>query len=529
MNLIPNIKPQANRSRVLPHTLARYLALTNKLARECYDSLLPLEIMTSDTTLQFEYSYLDLPESFYALLAPAPVAKPRLVAFNQTLADELGVDLADLSDNDKAALFAGNELPSDAKPFAQAYAGHQFGGFTNLGDGRAHVLGEIVLPNSQRFDVQFKGSGPTPYSRRGDGRAVLGPMLREYLISEAMAALGIPTTRALAVVTTGEAVQREKPEQGAILTRVAASHLRVGTFEFAAAHRDKAMLQALLDYTLKRHFPDLIDANNKALALLDAVLRKQVDLIVHWMRVGFVHGVMNTDNMALSGETIDYGPCAFMDTYDPATVFSSIDHQGRYAYANQPAIALWNLTRFAEALLPVIDDEQEQAVALAEETLTSFSHLYREKWVSMMRAKLGLLGEEEGDEKLIQRLLDWMKDNKADYTNTFRELSDEAKHQAPPYDADVFRAWQSDWQARREHRSKSIKASRALMQQTNPAVIPRNHKVEEALAAATAGDLHPFRELLEALQSPYEDREALTPYQSPAPLGSCAYQTFCGT
>ncbi|MFN3166246.1 MAG: protein adenylyltransferase SelO [Phycisphaeraceae bacterium] len=507
--------------------------------------------MPTDLALPLEYSYLALPEAFYTLVAPTPVVKPALAVFNATLATELGLDFAGSTEDALANLFSGTRLPPNARPFAQAYAGHQFGGFTMLGDGRAHVLGEHITPHGERVDLQLKGSGQTPYSRRGDGRAVLGPMLREYLISEAMAALGIPTTRALAVVSTGESVYREQPEQGAVLTRVAASHLRVGTFEYAAAHRDRALLEALIDYTLARHFPPLVRADNKALALLDAVLHKQADLVVHWMRVGFVHGVMNTDNMALSGETIDYGPCAFMDQYDPATCFSSIDVNRRYAYANQPAIALWNLTRFAEALLPAIDEDEMRAVAMAEETLKTYSHLYRDKWLAMMRAKLGLFGEEAGDEPLIDRLLSWMKDNNADYTNTFRGLrlivpstqiappvnAGPASQDAPSpaftcganFDDDTFRAWHNDWQARRERQDEPLEASDQLMQQTNPAVIPRNHKVEQALAAATAGDIQPFDALLSALQSPYEEREALAPYQSPAPPGSCKYQTYCGT
>ncbi|MEM9110147.1 MAG: YdiU family protein [Planctomycetota bacterium] len=487
--------------------------------------------MKSQTALAFEYSYLDLPEAFYTQLAPTPVAEPRLVALNDALAQELGLHLPGLSSQDKAALFSGNRLTPDAQPFAQAYAGHQFGGFTMLGDGRAHVLGELVTPSGDRVDVQLKGSGPTPYSRRGDGRAALGPMLREYVISEAMHAMGIPTTRALAVVTTGQTVYREQPEQGAILTRTAASHLRVGTFEYASALGNPAPLQALLDYTLARHFPNLADADDKAIALLDAVMQKQIDLIVHWMRVGFIHGVMNTDNMALSGETIDYGPCAFMDTYDPATVFSSIDHQGRYAYANQPKIALWNLTRFAEALLPVIDDDEKQAIAKAEATLNTFSTGYRKKWLAMMRAKLGLTKEDEADETLIAGLLNWMKATKADYTNTFRDLGSPGFSPGckAPYDTEAFSAWHTDWQARRERYGESRKASQALMQQTNPAIIPRNHKVEEALTATSDGDLKPFRTLLSALQSPYDDHHGLAPYQLPAPEGSCRYQTFCGT
>jgi uncharacterized protein YdiU (UPF0061 family) len=486
--------------------------------------------MTSAQNIfKFENSYPQLPETFYSRVAPVPVASPELVVFNEALAGTLGLDRAGLTDDELAALFAGNILLDGLQPLAQAYAGHQFGHFTMLGDGRAHLLGEQITPEGKRFDIQFKGSGRTPYSRRGDGRAVLGPMLREYLISEAMAALGIPTTRSLAVVTTGEPVQRETLLPGAILTRVAASHIRVGTFEFAAANRSQPMLEALLDYTIQRHDPDLAEADNKALALLDAVIERQIDLIVHWMRVGFIHGVMNTDNMAISGETIDYGPCAFMDTYDPDTVFSSIDVNGRYAYDNQPAIAMWNLTRLAEALLPLMDEDQDKAVAKAEKLINSFVPRYSEKWLAMMRSKLGLFGIQEADAQLIADLLNWMKDNHADYTNTFRDLAQPNRPTAGPYACQAFAAWYERWQARLSHSEQPIEPARQLMHRTNPAVIPRNHKVEEALAAATLGDPQPFHDLLAALQSPYHDREALRPYQSPPEPSDRVYQTFCGT
>ncbi|MEO0475756.1 MAG: YdiU family protein, partial [Planctomycetota bacterium] len=371
---------------------------------------------------QLEDSYSALPEAMYTLTDPTPVASPKMVVFNDALADELGLGLSKLSEASLADLFSGNALPKNAKPLAQSYAGHQFGHFTMLGDGRAHLLGEHITPDGSRIDLQLKGSGRTPYSRGGDGRAVLGPMLREYLIAEAMHALGIPTTRSLAVVATGEPVQRETLLPGAILTRVATSHIRVGTFQFAGAMQDRTMLQALLDYTIERHDPDLMEADNKALALLDRVMHRQADLIVHWMRVGFIHGVMNTDNTVLSGETIDYGPCAFMDAYEPATVLSSIDVNGRYAYANQPAIIAWNLARLAEALLPLIHPNADEAVAIAEEKVNGFGDLYRDKWLTMMRSKLGLLGSDGGDYELISELLTWMKSNHADYTNTFRDL-----------------------------------------------------------------------------------------------------------
>ena len=485
--------------------------------------------MNVKSSLHFENSYQDLPDVFYARVAPVPVTAPEMVVFNETLAGDLGLAISGLGNEEPAALFAGNCLPENVRPIAQAYAGHQFGHFTMLGDGRAHLLGEQVTPDGKRVDIQLKGSGRTPYSRGGDGRAVLGPMLREYLISEAMAAIGIPSTRALAVVTTGEPVQRETLLSGAILTRVASSHIRVGTFQFAATQQDPSLIKALQDYTLKRHFPELIDAENKALALLDRVIDRQADLIVHWMRVGFIHGVMNTDNMALSGETIDYGPCAFMDTYDPNTVFSSIDHNGRYAYANQPAIAAWNLARLAESLLPLIHEDIDQAIDLAEACVNGFADIYRDKWLAMMRAKLGLFGEDEGDYELITDLLEWMKKNHADYTNTFRDLGRDTQPTGTPYDCKAFATWYDRWHNRLKQNAEPIEAAKQLMQQTNPAVIPRNHHVETALAAATDGDMEPFHNLHAALASPYEDRESLKPYQSPPGPEACRYQTFCGT
>jgi len=485
--------------------------------------------MTSTCDMDLEQSYLSLPDVFYSRVAPVPVVSPAMVVFNEGLADELGLACSGAGDQKLAALFAGNQLPKDTQPLAQAYAGHQFGHFAMLGDGRAHLIGEKVCPDGRRFDIQFKGSGRTPYSRNGDGRAVLGPMLREYLISEAMHALGVPTTRSLAVVMTGEPVQRETLLPGAILTRVANSHIRVGTFQFAAATNDQSLLQALLDYTLQRHHPEQIDADNKALALLDAAIEQQTDLITHWMRVGFIHGVMNTDNMALSGETIDFGPCAFMDTYDPSTVFSSIDTQGRYAYANQPAIAAWNLARLAEALLPLIDSNTDQAIELAEARVNGFAEIYRGKWLAMMRAKLGLLSTDEDDQPLIADLLTWMKETKADYTNTFLDLT-RTVHTPQSIDAsEAFAAWHTRWQARLKQNDQPIEATQQLMQRTNPAVIPRNHRVEQALAAATTGDLQPFHDLLAALKNPYEDRDELQPYQSPPGPEACHYQTFCGT
>ena len=477
----------------------------------------------------FDNSYIHLPRVFYTKLLPAPVPKPEMVILNAPLATDLCLDFSDISTDKQAVLFAGNQLPDGSEPFAQAYAGHQFGHFTMLGDGRAIVWGEHVTPTGERFDLQFKGSGPTPYSRGGDGRAALGPMLREYIISEAMHALNIPTTRSLAVVTNGEQVYRETPLPGAILTRVASSHIRVGTFQYAAMQQDRGKIQALLDYSIKRHYPEIEEEENKALSLLKAVSEKQAELITHWMRVGFIHGVMNTDNMALSGETIDYGPCAFMDTYDPATVFSSIDHGGRYAYANQPGIAQWNLARLAETLLPLMDEDAEKAKELAEKAINGFGAVYKKKSLSMLRAKVGLFGEHTEDEKLITDLLDWMQKQGADYTNTFLDLTNEAPPKGESYNSDTFKEWHARWHARLAKNTEPLESSLALMRANNPAVIPRNHKVEQALEAATKGDLQPLKDLLAALQEPYKNSSDLKPYQFPPKPGEKVCQTFCGT
>ena len=484
--------------------------------------------MTS-SGFKFDNTYLHLPKIFYTNLIPAPVPEPEMIILNTPLAIELGLDFSEISLDKQAVLFGGNQMPESAEPFAQAYAGHQFGHFSMLGDGRAIVWGEHITPTGQRFDLQFKGSGPTPYSRGGDGRAPLGPMLREYIISEAMQALNIPTTRSLAVVTHGEQVYRETVLPGAILTRVASSHIRVGTFQFAALKEDKETTQALLDYTIKRHYPEIKEKQNKALFLLKAVIEKQAELITHWMRVGFIHGVMNTDNMALSGETIDYGPCAFMDTYDPGTVFSSIDHAGRYAYANQPAITQWNLARLAETLLPLINENAEKARDLAEEAINGFGVVYKEKSLSMLRAKVGLFGEQPEDEKLITDLLDWMHQKGADYTNTFLDLTNEAPPKGESYNSDTFKEWHARWQARVVKNTQPLESSLALMRANNPVVIPRNHIVEQALDAAANGDLHPLKNLLAALQEPYKNSSDLKPYQCPPKPEEKVCHTFCGT
>jgi uncharacterized protein YdiU (UPF0061 family) len=457
----------------------------------------------------------DLPGTFLRL-APDVAPAPQLLVFNEALSSRLGLDPQTLREG-AAGWLSGAVVPSGADPLALAYAGHQFGGFSpSLGDGRAHLLGEIVAPDGARFDLQLKGSGRTPFSRGGDGKAALGPMLREYLISEAMAALGVPTTRALAVVATGEDVWREAGRlPGAVVARVAASHIRVGSFQFLAARGEVEKLRALMDYTLARHFPGV----SGALGLFDAVAARQARLIAQWMGLGFVHGVMNTDNMALSGETIDYGPCAFMEGYAPGTVFSSIDRQGRYAWGNQPQILGWNLARLAEALLPLIDPDGERAVELANERLGRIAGMYEAEWLAVMRAKLALEGEDAGDAALVRDLLAAMVG--ADWTLVFHRLAgDEALLRLLFQDFGAMEAWLPRWRAR-------IGPEAAVrMRAVNPAVIPRNHRVEEALEAATAGDMAPFDALLAAVTRPFVANEA---YVLPAPSGFGAYVTFCGT
>ena len=478
---------------------------------------------------RFDNTYSKLPNTMLSKLAPIPVKKPGLVILNNSLSKTLGLDFSNTSNENLALIFSGNLLPKGSDAIAQAYAGHQFGHFTMLGDGRAIVIGEHLSKNNQRFDIQFKGSGKTPFSRNGDGRAALGPMLREYIISEAMHALNIPTTRSLAVVKTGETVMRETPLIGAILTRVAESHIRVGTFQYAVISEDKKNLKTLFDYTVDRHYPNIKDSKTPALDLLKTVIEKQTKLVVDWMRVGFIHGVMNTDNMAISGETIDYGPCAFMDTYDPETVFSSIDQQGRYAYFNQPGIAKWNLARLAESLIPLIDDNKDKAIKIATETINGFAEIYKKNWFEMMRKKLGLLGEDLKDEGLIIDLLTWMHQNKADYTNTFCYLMNEKIKEDKIYSNQGFISWKQQWQERLKLHNNSPEKSLKLMHSANPLVIPRNHKVEEALEAANNNDLKPMNNLLKVLEKPYENQEGISEYQSPAPPSNEKYQTFCGT
>ncbi|WP_124726840.1 protein adenylyltransferase SelO [Staphylospora marina] len=482
---------------------------------------------SSDAGWNFDNSYVRLPEFFYSRVKPTPVAAPRLVVLNARLAEELGLNAEVLKSEEGVQVLAGNRFPDGAALIAQAYAGHQFGHFTRLGDGRAILLGEQLTPEGERFDIQYKGSGRTPYSRGGDGRAALGPMLREYIISEAMHALGIPTTRSLAVVTTGEEIIRETLLPGAILIRVATSHLRVGTFQYAAAFGSVDELRALADYALDRHFPGL-EADHRYLGLLREVILRQASLVAKWQLVGFVHGVMNTDNMTISGETIDYGPCAFMDAYDPATVFSSIDIHGRYAYGNQPRIAAWNLARFAEALLPLIHENEERAVELAQEEVSRFPDLFRREWLAGMRSKLGLAGEEAEDETLIDDLLSIMYKHKADWTNTFLALTFNREETLPMHGTPEFLEWLGRWKERLGRQRESEEQVRKRMRNHNPAVIPRNHRVEEALEAAEKGDPDVLHRLLDVLSKPFAHTPDQEEYAEPSPY-SCEYRTFCGT
>jgi uncharacterized protein YdiU (UPF0061 family) len=477
-----------------------------------------------------ENSYARLPKSFYNHQNPAPVRAPKLVIFNEKLADSLGLNAQMLQNEEGAEIFAGNKLPQGASPLAQAYAGHQFGHFTMLGDGRAVLLGEQITPQGERVDIQLKGSGRTPYSRGGDGRAALGPMLREYIISEAMYALGIPTTRSLAVVATGEDIIRETLLPGAIMTRTAASHLRVGTFQYAANWGSGEDLRALADYTIDRHYPNLGEGENRYLAFLKAVIERQASLIAKWQLVGFIHGVMNTDNMTISGETIDYGPCAFMDTYDPKTVFSSIDRQGRYAFGNQPYIGGWNLARLAEALLPLLHDNEKQAIEIAEEALADYNDQFQSYWLAGMRAKLGLLNEEKEDETLIADLLKMMEASQADYTNTFRALTFESYENTVLFQSKEFIDWLKQWKARQERQEKSGELSQQIMRNSNPAVIPRNHRVEEALKAAVEeGDYSVMEKLLRVLEKPFAHTPDQEEYCKLPESSKIPYRTFCGT
>jgi uncharacterized protein YdiU (UPF0061 family) len=491
----------------------------------------PSGVEAGDNTAgwQFDNTYSRLPELLFVPATPAKVREARLSILNHRLAGELGLNFGEISSHSAAALFAGQDLPDGCRPIAQAYAGHQYGGFAMLGDGRAILLGEHRAPSGHLVDIQLKGAGGTQFSRGGDGRAALGPMLREYIISEAMSALGIPTTRSLAVVTTGEPVYRASKLQGAILTRVAASHIRVGTFQYLAAKQDEASVRLLADYAIERHYPHLTDARDKYLEFARAVIDRQASLIAQWQLIGFIHGVMNTDNMAISGETIDYGPCAFMNAYDPDTVFSSIDHAGRYSYGNQPSIAQWNLARFAETLLPLIDSNQEQAVAMATEVINEYPAQFERYWLAGMQAKLGLQSAEAGDLEFVRSLLAWMGKCRADFTNTFRDLSSEQLPVADRYDDPDFLNWYAQWQLRLSREERPSTMAYAAMRAVNPAVIPRNHRVEEALSAAEDhDDLSVLHRLLAAFATPYEARAVLAYYHEPLP-DDCTYRTFCGT
>jgi uncharacterized protein YdiU (UPF0061 family) len=508
-----------------------------RVPRDCQFRTHPyLDLMT--VNFPFDNSYAALPDGFFARVAPTPVTSPKLVKLNRPLAKHLGLDPDWLTGPEGVEILAGKRVPDGADPIAMAYAGHQFGHFVpQLGDGRAILLGEVIDADGVRRDIQLKGSGPTPFSRRGDGRAALGPVLREYIVSEAMAALGIPTTRSLAAVVTGENVVRETLLPGAVLTRVASSHIRVGTFQYFAARSDVAGVRRLADHVIARHYPDIANTERPYHALLDAVIARQAELVARWLLVGFIHGVMNTDNTSISGETIDYGPCAFMDSYDPATVFSSIDEMGRYAYGNQPRIALWNLTRFAECLLPLFSDEQEKAIAEAQSALGNFAEKFDDAYYAGLRRKLGLFTTRDDDPELASDLLKAMAENAADFTLTFRRLSDSAR--GPEGDAEVrklfadpaaFDTWAVRWRQRISDEPQDAGPRQAAMRAVNPAFIPRNHRVEAIIeAAVNRNDFSPFEELLTVLSKPYEDQPAFAFYAEPPRPDERVLQTFCGT
>ena len=486
----------------------------------------------------FQNTYAALPDGFFARVAPTPVTAPRLIKLNRPLAVRLGLDPDLLESPEGAEILSGKRLPDGAQPIAMAYAGHQFGHFVpQLGDGRAILLGEVIDVDGVRRDIQLKGSGPTPFSRRGDGRAALGPVLREYIVSEAMAALGIPTTRSLAVTVTGEHVMRETALPGAVLTRVASSHIRVGTFQYFAARGDTEGVKRLADHAIARHYPQAAEAERPYHTLLEGVITRQAELVARWLQVGFIHGVMNTDNTSISGETIDYGPCAFMDHYDPAAVFSSIDEQGRYAYANQPRIALWNLTRLAECLLPLFSDDKDQAIEQAQSVLAEFPAKFTAAYQSGLRQKIGLFTARDGDEALVQDLLDAMAKNKADFTLTFRGLSAAAEDAARDQDARTHFAdpiaydeWVARWRQRTAEEPQTPAERAAMMRAVNPAFIPRNHRIEAVIQAAVARDDYaPFEELIAVLAKPYEEQLAFADYANPPEPHQRVLQTFCGT
>ena len=478
---------------------------------------------------KFKNSYLQLPKDMQSKQLPEKVKNPKLVLINNNLSNELGINLSNLDPEYLALVFSGNQLPTGSDTIAMAYAGHQFGHFTILGDGRAILIGEHINNKKQRYEIQFKGSGKTEFSRNGDGKAALGPMLREYIISEAMFHLNIPTTRSLAVVKTDEKVIRETELTRAILTRVASSHIRVGTFQYFAYKKDDESLKSLVNYSIDRHYAEIKNSENIYINLIDRLMDKQIDLVVNWMRVGFIHGVMNTDNMALSGETIDYGPCAFMDKYDPKTVFSSIDHFGRYAYYNQPSITKWNLARFAECLIPFLDTNKDEAIKIATNKINEFDKKYEKKWLKMMSDKIGLLDTEKEDEVLILDLLQWMHSNKADYTNTFYNLINEKIFSNRVYDNADFLTWKDRWKMRLSKYKNKMDKVEEKMKFSNPIIIPRNYKVEEALSAAESGDMSLVEILLKALEKPYENNSNLRDFQITEKLNKSGYKTYCGT
>lgn len=485
---------------------------------------------TIETGWNLENSYSNLPELFYTKVKNNSVSRAELVIINDCLAKSLGLKIDRLKDKENIDLLAGNTMPESGFLLSQAYAGHQFGNFTMLGDGRAMLIGEQITPKGERFDIQLKGSGRTPYSRGGDGRASLGSMLREYIISEGMYNLGIPTTRSLAVVATGDKIYRETALSGAVLTRVAASHIRVGTFEYVAEFGSLEELKALADYTIKRHFPNIRWDENPYLSLLKKIIKVQASLIAKWQLVGFIHGVMNTDNMTISGETIDYGPCAFMDSYKLETVFSSIDRHARYGYGNQPNIGKWNLARFAETLLVLIDIDKDRSVELAQDALEDFDRLYYKDWLRGMRSKLGIFNEEAEDEKLIEELLKLMEKYKSDYTNLFIDLSLDRLEEKDIFHSEEFKKWNEKYENRLNRQEESRDQSKELMKKSNPAAIPRNHLVEEVLSAASNdGNYKPLYSLLDALSRPYDHLNIDDKYTKTPKATSIHYKTYCGT
>ena len=492
-----------------------------------------MNINNHEVGWNFDNSYLKLPEIFLSKINPVKVSSPELIIFNEKLSNDLNLDFKSKSNIQLAKIFAGNILPQGSECIAQAYAGHQFGYFTVLGDGRAVLLGEHTNKENNKFDIQLKGSGKTPYSRNGDGRAALGPMLREYLISEAMYGLNIPTTRSLAVVKTGEKVFRAKEMDGAILTRIASSHIRIGTFQYAAMQGKKDILEKLLNYTIKRHHPEILEnkGENKAIQIIEKLIEKQISLVVNWMRVGFIHGVLNTDNVSLAGETIDYGPCSYMDYYDPKTVFSSIDHQGRYSFNNQEIITHWNISRFAETLIPLIDNNEDKAIKIGSKIIDSFGDKFKSQWLKMMKNKLGLINDIPNDEKLIFKFLNWMEKNRVDYTNTFLYLMNSQNNNNPHYKLKDFQDIYAEWKNRIGKNQCSEKEVKKIMASNNPYYIPRNHIVEKCLYEATINNnMKNFHSIIQLYKNPYQRLENNENYQQPSSFEFTEkYKTFCGT